>query len=151
MAELQARSRQPRRGIYILPTLFTIGTIFCGFYAVINTMKGEFDLAGQAAHLARRVVAGKVDQDLFHFAGHERLAEVGGGLDDGGRVLDRDRPIGQRGHGVGAQLVQWVIERARTHGCRLVQLTTDKRRPDALRFYESLGFRATHEGLKLHL
>lgn len=57
----------------------------------------------------------------------------------------------QRGHGVGAQLVQWVIERARTHGCRLVQLTTDKRRPDALRFYESLGFRATHEGLKLHL
>ena len=52
MAELQARSRQPRRGIYILPTLFTIGTIFCGFYAVINTMKGEFDLAAIALGFA---------------------------------------------------------------------------------------------------
>jgi CDP-diacylglycerol--serine O-phosphatidyltransferase len=52
MAELQTRSRQPRRGIYILPTLFTIGTIFCGFYAVINTMKGEFDLAAMALGFA---------------------------------------------------------------------------------------------------
>ena len=52
MPELQARNRQPRRGIYILPTLFTIGTIFCGFYAVINTMKGEFDLAAIALGFA---------------------------------------------------------------------------------------------------
>ena len=52
MAELLAKSRQPRRGIYILPTLFTIGTIFCGFYAVINTMKGEFDLAAMALGFA---------------------------------------------------------------------------------------------------
>jgi CDP-diacylglycerol--serine O-phosphatidyltransferase len=52
MAEMQTKSRQPRRGIYILPTLFTIGTIFCGFYAVINTMKGEFDLAAIALGFA---------------------------------------------------------------------------------------------------
>jgi CDP-diacylglycerol---serine O-phosphatidyltransferase len=52
MPEQQARGRQPRRGIYILPTLFTIGTIFCGFYAVINTMKGEFDLAAMALGFA---------------------------------------------------------------------------------------------------
>lgn len=52
MPELQAKARQPRRGIYILPTLFTIGTIFCGFYAVINTMKGEFDLAAVALGFA---------------------------------------------------------------------------------------------------
>src|SRR5262245_48284374 len=52
MAELQAKGRQPRRGIYILPTLFTIGTIFCGFYAVINAMKGEFDLAAIALGFA---------------------------------------------------------------------------------------------------
>jgi CDP-diacylglycerol--serine O-phosphatidyltransferase len=52
MADLQTKSRQPRRGIYILPTLFTIGTIFCGFYAVINTMKGEFDLAAMALGFA---------------------------------------------------------------------------------------------------
>jgi CDP-diacylglycerol--serine O-phosphatidyltransferase len=52
MAEIQTKPRQPRRGIYILPTLFTIGTIFCGFYAVINTMKGEFDLAAMALGFA---------------------------------------------------------------------------------------------------
>jgi CDP-diacylglycerol--serine O-phosphatidyltransferase len=50
--DLQTKGRQPRRGIYILPTLFTIGTIFCGFYAVINTMKGEFDLAAMALGFA---------------------------------------------------------------------------------------------------
>ena len=47
--------------------------------------------------------------------------------------------------------VRWAIDRARERGCRIVQLTTDKTRPDALRFYETLGFRATHEGMKLHL
>ncbi|GIN37252.1 GNAT family N-acetyltransferase [Heyndrickxia oleronia] len=55
-----------------------------------------------------------------------------------------------RGEGVGTELIQWAIERAKTRGCHLVQLTTDKKREDALRFYERLGFRATHEGLKLH-
>jgi CDP-diacylglycerol---serine O-phosphatidyltransferase len=46
------RSRRFRRGIYVLPTIFTIGTIFCGFYALINAMKGEFDLAAIAIGLA---------------------------------------------------------------------------------------------------
>lgn len=52
MPEPHTKGRQPRRGIYILPTLFTIGTIFCGFYSVINTMKGEFDLAAIAIGIA---------------------------------------------------------------------------------------------------
>jgi ribosomal protein S18 acetylase RimI-like enzyme len=56
-----------------------------------------------------------------------------------------------RGQGLGTAMLRWAIGRARERGCRLVQLTTDKRRPDALRLYESLGFRATHEGLKLRL
>jgi len=56
-----------------------------------------------------------------------------------------------RSHGIGRQLMQWAISRARERHCRLVQLTTDKQRPDAIKFYESLGFRATHEGMKLHL
>lgn len=55
-----------------------------------------------------------------------------------------------RGRGVGRRLFEWAIDRARQRGCHVVQLTTDKRRPDALRFYESLGFAATHEGMKLH-
>ncbi|WP_416150110.1 GNAT family N-acetyltransferase [Salipaludibacillus sp. HK11] len=56
-----------------------------------------------------------------------------------------------RGKGVGTKLIKWAIQRAEERGCHLVQLTTDKKRPDALRFYERLGFKATHEGLKLKL
>lgn len=58
---------------------------------------------------------------------------------------------GLRGTGVGTRFLRWAIDTARQRGCHLVQLTTDKRRPDAFRFYESLGFEATHEGMKLHL
>lgn len=56
-----------------------------------------------------------------------------------------------RGRGVGRQLFLWAIDRARERGCRIIQLTTDKRRVDAHRFYRSLGFETTHEGMKLRL
>ena len=56
-----------------------------------------------------------------------------------------------RGRGVGRQMMAWALDRGRERGCRLAQLTTDKRRTDAHRFYESLGFVASHEGMKLAL
>ena len=56
-----------------------------------------------------------------------------------------------RGKGIGQQLFKWAIQRANEKGAHLLQLTTDKKRPEALRFYEKLGFKTTHEGLKLHL
>ena len=56
-----------------------------------------------------------------------------------------------RSRGIGRALFTWAIDRARQKGCHLVQLTSDKARPDAIRFYESLGFVASHEGMKLHL
>ncbi|HEU4423926.1 MAG TPA: GNAT family N-acetyltransferase [Pilimelia sp.] len=56
-----------------------------------------------------------------------------------------------RGAGLGRRMIGWAVDRARAHGCALVQLTTDKRRTDAHRFYRSLGFEATHEGMKLPL
>ncbi len=56
-----------------------------------------------------------------------------------------------RSSGVGRKLFTWAIDRARQRDCHLVQLTSDKARPDAIRFYESLGFVASHEGMKLHL
>lgn len=56
-----------------------------------------------------------------------------------------------RSSGIGKQLFLWAIKRAREKGCHLVQLTSDKTRPDAIRFYEGLGFVASHEGMKLHL
>ena len=57
----------------------------------------------------------------------------------------------KRGVGVGEALVGWAIAVARERGCRLVQLTTNLEREDAKRFYERLGFSATHLGMKLSL
>ena len=56
-----------------------------------------------------------------------------------------------RGQGFGRQFFKWAIAQARARQCRIVQLTSDKARSSALRFYESLGFKATHEGFKLKL
>jgi len=56
-----------------------------------------------------------------------------------------------RSQGLGKAMLDWAIARARERGCHVVQLTTDKARADAKRFYESLGFVASHEGMKLHL
>ena len=56
-----------------------------------------------------------------------------------------------RSQGIGQQLFEWAIERAKQKQCRIVQLTTNKSRQDAHRFYERLGFVASHEGLKLEI
>lgn len=56
-----------------------------------------------------------------------------------------------RSAGLGRAMIEHAILRARERGCHLVQLTTDKTRPAAKRFYEGLGFIASHEGMKLHL
>lgn len=56
-----------------------------------------------------------------------------------------------RGLGLGEIMMRWAIEEARSRGCVLVQLTSDKARTDAHRFYDRLGFVATHEGYKLVL
>lgn len=57
----------------------------------------------------------------------------------------------QRGTGLGTQMVTWAIERCREAGCGVVQLTSNKVRLDAHRFYEKLGFAKSHEGFKLKL
>lgn len=61
--------------------------------------------------------------------------------------VDKDH----RGQGLGEAMFNWAIARAKEKGAHVVQLTTDKQRPGALKFYEKLGFRASHEGMKLHL
>lgn len=55
-----------------------------------------------------------------------------------------------RGQGIGKTMLVWAIQKAKEEGCHVVQLTTDKKRPDALEFYKNLGFVASHEGMKLH-
>jgi GNAT superfamily N-acetyltransferase len=56
-----------------------------------------------------------------------------------------------RGHRIGEQLIHHAIEVARAEKCGLVQLTSDVSRADAHRFYERLGFVASHVGFKLAL
>ena len=56
-----------------------------------------------------------------------------------------------RGEGIGTRVFEWVIQYARGKGVSILQLTSDKQRPDSIRFYEDLGFKSTHEGLKLKL
>lgn len=56
-----------------------------------------------------------------------------------------------RGQGIGSEMLKWTIERARVRGAHLVQLTTHASRADAHRFYERLGFKGTHLGMKLDL
>jgi GNAT superfamily N-acetyltransferase len=57
----------------------------------------------------------------------------------------------ERGSGLGTRFIEWAIDRSRSEGCQLVQLTSDVSRTDARRFYERIGFTASHVGFKLQL
>lgn len=57
----------------------------------------------------------------------------------------------ERSRGLGAALFEWALDESRRRGCSLVQLTTDKSRTDAHRFYDRIGFTASHEGYKMNL
>ncbi|MDT0477993.1 GNAT family N-acetyltransferase [Streptomyces griseoviridis] len=57
----------------------------------------------------------------------------------------------ERGSGLGTRLMEWAVDESRRQGCQLVQLTSDASRTDAHRFYERLGFTASHVGFKLQL
>jgi ribosomal protein S18 acetylase RimI-like enzyme len=76
------------------------------------------------------------------------------GLSRGGAVRGQIEAVrvrgDHRGRGIGSALLRWAVDEARRRGCALVQLTTDTSRADALRFYEGLGFVASH-GLKMAL
>lgn len=56
-----------------------------------------------------------------------------------------------RGQRLGERMMRFAVDEARRNGCRIVQLTTNRQRTDAIRFYERLGFEPTHVGFKLYL
>jgi GNAT superfamily N-acetyltransferase len=56
-----------------------------------------------------------------------------------------------RGQGLGGELIGWIVDDARGRGCARVELTSNAARAGARRFYERLGFRASHIGMKLYL
>ena len=57
----------------------------------------------------------------------------------------------ERGKGLGKQLFEWAINRAKERKAHVIQLTSDKQRPQAISFYKTLGFKDSHEGMKLFL
>ena len=56
----------------------------------------------------------------------------------------------KRGLGIGKIMFEWAIRRAKERNAHLLQLTTDKKRPKTIKFYEKLGFKQSHEGMKMH-
>lgn len=58
---------------------------------------------------------------------------------------------GYRGKQFGEQMIHWAINKAKQAGCKIVQLTTNRQRPQAIKFYENLGFTSSHAGMKLFL
>ena len=56
-----------------------------------------------------------------------------------------------RGQGIGGEMIDWAVEQCRARHCRMVQLTSDKSRTAAHRFYERLGWTRSHEGFKIEL
>lgn len=89
------------------------------------------------------VIAGTMQLTLLPGLSHKGMTRL---LIEGVRV-HRDA----RGGGIGTRMITWAIAYAREQGCGMVQLTTDKTRADAHRFYERLGFEATHLGFKMKL
>ena len=77
------------------------------------------------------------------------------GLSRGGALRGQIEAVrvaaSHRGQGLGRTFFEWMIDYCAQRGAAMVQLTTDKRREDAIRFYERLGFVASHEGMKLNL
>lgn len=76
-------------------------------------------------------------------------------------IANRGLPIAQvesvhvhpdhRSKGLGEHMIRWALDRARESGCQRLQLTSNKSRTDAHRFYERLGFAKSHEGFKYEL
>ena len=104
----------------------------------------------------------QLDRDTNHFVGiFEINGEIIGclqisyipGLTRGGSLRGQIEGVrvasAFRGKGYGAKMINWAIAECRRRGCKLVQLTSDKKRPDAIQFYEKIGFVKSHEGLKL--
>lgn len=56
-----------------------------------------------------------------------------------------------RGKGIGTKTFEYIIDKAKQKGCNMLQLTSDKQRPEAIKFYEAIGFSASHEGMKYKL
>ena len=102
-----------------------------------------------SANPSALLVVGEVDGLVVGMAQLTVLQSLGRGGARRGEIESVRVAADWQRRGVGSAILGWVCAEARRRGCVLAQLTSDKRRADAIRFYEAIGFRATHEGLKL--
>lgn len=113
------------------------------FQAIVNSSDNELWVAELAGEIGGRKVVGTWQVTYIPY------------LSRGGNtrcLIEAVRTASNcRGQGIGRQMMEFALEQARQRGCQLAQLTTDKTRPDAHRFYENLGFQRTHEGMKIQL
>ena len=78
--------------------------------------------------------------------------EVVAAVEDAPALIEAVRVhASQRGSGLGTEMIGWAVAEARRQGCAVVQLTSDATRVDAHRFYERIGFEASHLGFKMTL
>lgn len=82
---------------------------------------------------------------LTFIAGLSRRGALRGQIESVRVIRDR------QGTGLGQKMIEWAVDQCRERGCAIVQLTTDRSRLDAHRFYERLGFKQTHLGYKIDL
>ena len=113
-----------------------------GYYAAFDAIVGDGNHELMVAELDGRVVG------TFQLTYIRQLSHGGCKVAQIEAVRTAAR---LRRRGLGGEMMRWAIERARAAGCVRVQLTSNKERPDAHRFYERLGFRRSHEGFKLYL
>ena len=142
-----------RDGVYTAADLATYQQAFRAIDAdpahlLVVAQAGQLALAGPLAQ------AGQLAQDGPQLVATLQLSFIPG-LARRGALRAQIEAVrvheSYRGRGLGAAMMAWAIAEARRHGCGLVQLTSDKARPDAHRFYTQLGFVASHEGMKLRL
>jgi len=105
----------------------------------INADKNNYLIVAESNHQIIGTLQLTLIQYLTYKGGKRALIEA----------VRIDKSI--RGEGVGKAMLEWAINTAKQAGCHMIQLTTDKKRPDALEFYKKLGFVASHEGMKLYL
>jgi GNAT superfamily N-acetyltransferase len=113
-----------------------------GYLAAFREIEASADKLVVVAELEGVVVG------TFQFAAIPNLSNVGGRV---AQVESVHVAPEMRSKGIGEAMMHWAIDEARRRGCFRLQLTSDKRRDAAHRFYERLGFAKSHEGFKLGL
>ena len=122
--------------------------------SVAPEFRGRYDVAFDAIDRDPAHTLVVVDDENGNVVGTMQLTLIPG-LARGGATRLQIEAVrvaeSTRGLGLGTAMIRWAIEDARSRGAALVQLTSDARRDDAHRFYERLGFEASHVGFKLFL